>query len=132
MWVTGREGEGKGADVIECRHSQVPIERILGIRAFNLEKLLADDPLFLDDGPHGHHHDHAHGEDHAHAHGEHGDHAHGEEHGEHAHKRHKKHGEEGHACDVACHEHPDHKHDDSCGEGLVRGQPGFSQGLVDV
>lgn len=83
----------RGVEIIEAKHSRVDMDSIVGIRAFSLDKMLNEDPDFLDDGHHHDKHDHAHG------------------HPEH---------DASHKCDDACdehhaevHSHLDHKHDDS-------------------
>ncbi|KAG1668150.1 hypothetical protein FOA52_005142 [Chlamydomonas sp. UWO 241] len=108
----------KGVDIIESRNCVVDLDKIVGIKAFNLDRLLEDDPDFLDEGEHVHAHDkhapahdeHAHVHDeHAHAHGHCDDASHvhddkcGHGHGhDHAHGDQHAHG----------HSHLDHKHDD--------------------
>lgn len=37
----------RGAEVIECQNAQVDLDKILGITAFSLDKLLEADPDFL-------------------------------------------------------------------------------------
>lgn len=37
----------KPAEIIECKHSEVDVSRLLGINAFSLERLMAKDPEFL-------------------------------------------------------------------------------------
>mmetsp|Transcript_35574 Transcript_35574/g.105140 ORF Transcript_35574/g.105140 Transcript_35574/m.105140 type:complete len:380 (-) Transcript_35574:266-1405(-) len=88
----------RGVEIIEAKHSRVDLDSIVGIRAFSLDKMLNEDPDFLDDG----HHD-----KHGHAHG---------------HPEHECdtvcHDHASHKCDDACDEHHghtshlDHKHDD--------------------
>jgi hypothetical protein len=34
-------------DIIDCQHAEVDLEVILGIKAFNLDKLMEKDPEFL-------------------------------------------------------------------------------------
>ena len=41
------QGINKGVDIFECIQSAVAIDRLLGINAFSLDKLLAEDPAFL-------------------------------------------------------------------------------------
>ena len=41
------QGINKGVDIFECVQSAVAIDRLLGINAFSLDKLLAEDPAFL-------------------------------------------------------------------------------------
>ena len=40
----------KGAPILECTHAKVDLADLLGIRAFSLDRLLASDPDFLDEG----------------------------------------------------------------------------------
>ena len=42
-----RQGINKGVDIFECVQSKVDIDRLLGINAFSLDKLLTEDPEFL-------------------------------------------------------------------------------------
>jgi G3E family GTPase len=37
----------KPADIIECTYGRVPIEQLLGIQAFSLDRVLAQEPDFL-------------------------------------------------------------------------------------
>jgi G3E family GTPase len=37
----------RGAEVIECQNAQVDLDKILGITAFSLDRLLEADPDFL-------------------------------------------------------------------------------------
>lgn len=37
------------AELIECRNSNVPLDRILGVNSFSIEKTLEVDPAFLED-----------------------------------------------------------------------------------
>ncbi|GBF94764.1 hypothetical protein Rsub_07647 [Raphidocelis subcapitata] len=95
-----------GADITECSFAKVDLDRVLGIHAFSLDRLLLKDPDFLDDGSsddehrHHHGHDHAegeqcekcdHGPDHSHDHGH--EHSHGDGHS-HGHGEGHKHGAE--------------------------------------
>lgn len=41
------QGINKGVEVVECVQSKVDIAQLLGIKAFSLDKMLADDPDFL-------------------------------------------------------------------------------------
>lgn len=105
------------AKVIRSERSRVPLEEILGLNSFSLEKLVEKDPTLMDEqDDHDHAHDHVHGEscgaDCGHVHDEHcghgneckHDHDHKHEHGhEHAH---------GHCDHSGCHE--DHVHDEHC------------------
>lgn len=38
-------------EIIECQHSKVDLDRILGLQSFDLEKILSMDPAFLKVGP---------------------------------------------------------------------------------
>jgi G3E family GTPase len=104
----------RSAKIIECRNADVPLEAILEQHAFDLDKILAADPSFLqlEEDDHHHHHD---GEekdckacaagdhDHHHHHHNHDDHHHeggekdckacaaGEDHKEHTHGHKHKH-----------------------------------------
>lgn len=40
----------KVADIIETQYSKVDLKKVLGIRAFDLEKTLEQDPEFLEPG----------------------------------------------------------------------------------
>jgi G3E family GTPase len=82
------KGINKGVEILECIQSRVDLDKLLGINAFSLDKLLAEDPDFLDEDK-GHHHHHEHG---------------------------PEHGQPGHACDSHCHENKDHACDDHCHE----------------
>ncbi|KIY93116.1 hypothetical protein MNEG_14847, partial [Monoraphidium neglectum] len=96
-----------GADIIECSFAAVDLDKVLGVHAFSLDRLLVKDPDFLDegDGHHHHHHDHDHDHDHdCKGEGCDHDHHHHHEH-EHGHDHAKECKEEG--CD-----HPDHHHHD--------------------
>ena len=79
-----------GVEIIECTRSQVDINKIIGIKAFDLGAILADDPAFLNTAS-DRHHEHE-----------------GHEHGHH----------EGHECTDACaHDHDHHHHHEGEGEG---------------
>ena len=41
------QGINKNVDIVECIQSKVDVAQLLGINAFSLDKLLADDPDFL-------------------------------------------------------------------------------------
>jgi len=64
------------AKVHRTERAQIPLDAVIGRNAFDLDRILAIEPEFLEgDGDghdHAHHHDHAHDHDHDHAH----DHAH--------------------------------------------------------
>lgn len=104
-------------EIIECQHSKVDLDRILGLQSFDLEKILSMDPAFLKvPGEHSHHHGHHHH-----------DHDHGHEHedgdckqcadGDHDHEHHHHHhGEKEEDCAKCAagdtdHAHHTHKHD---------------------
>ena len=38
----------KAAEIIETQYSKVDLSKVLGIKAFDLEKMLEQDPSFLD------------------------------------------------------------------------------------
>ena len=80
------------ATLLRTQKSQVPLDAVLGRNAFDLDRILAIEPAFLEVDEHDHAHDHAHGYD-AHDHGHH----HGHDHKAHDHKAH------------------DHAHGDDCG-----------------
>uniref|UniRef100_A0A7S0RRW2 CobW C-terminal domain-containing protein n=1 Tax=Chlamydomonas leiostraca TaxID=1034604 RepID=A0A7S0RRW2_9CHLO len=51
------------AQIIECAHAKVELDKLLGISAFSLDRLMEADPAFLDSEAgehHHHHHDHKH------------------------------------------------------------------------
>lgn len=92
-------GINRSAEVVECQNAKVDLEKILGITAFSLDRLLDMDPEFLeDDTTHHEHHHHEHECDATCT----------DEHHHHDHK-----------CDASCshegdhHSHLDHKHDTS-------------------
>lgn len=98
----------KAAEIIETQYSKVDLSKVLGIKAFDLEKMLEQDPSFLDldDGSdhhdHDHHdHDHAHDQDHHHHHHHHGH--------DHDHKHDHDHDCKDHDCKDPSHNHR-HKH----------------------
>lgn len=41
----------KTTEIIECQHSKVDLDRILGLQSFDLEKILSMDPAFLEVRP---------------------------------------------------------------------------------
>ena len=43
-----RQGINAGAEVLEAVQAGVDLARILGIRAFSLERVLAEEPAFLE------------------------------------------------------------------------------------
>eukprot|EP00878_Enallax_costatus_P000297 GHUV01000370.1.p1 GENE.GHUV01000370.1~~GHUV01000370.1.p1 ORF type:complete len:381 (+),score=104.97 GHUV01000370.1:147-1289(+) len=89
----------RSAEVIECTNAAVDLEKVLGISAFSMDRMLEMDPDFLEDEkqPHEHHH-----------HDHHCDSTCTPDHHHHDHK-----------CDDSCthegdhHSHLDHKHDSS-------------------
>jgi len=99
------------ARVIRTVKSAVALDEVLDKGAFDLDRILALEPAFLEADDHDHsHHDHAHG--HAHDHHEHGPdcgcgHDHGHDHG------HDKHAHEDHG-----HAHKDHGHGEHSHGGL--------------
>ena len=97
----------RGAKIIDCEHANVPLDAILEQHAFDLDKILEQDPTFLQqEESHDHHHEHKEGEDCAQcAAGEH-DHDHHHHHGHHEHKE----GEDCAQCAAGEHDH-DHHHD---------------------
>lgn len=104
------------AHLIKTERSKVPLDQILNLNSFSLEKLVEVDPTLMDeDDDHDHDHDHDHhdcGEDHVH--NEHcGHHVHDEHCGHHDHHDHDHHG--------GCSE--DHAHDDHCAH---KGELSFS------
>lgn len=95
-----------GAQIIECTQSNVPLEDILGVQAFDLEKLLAVDPKFLGENNGGEHHRHHHDEgEHCHD-----DHCHNPDH------KHEHHHQDEHCTntDQHHHDHHEHKHEHDC------------------
>ncbi|MEW6257299.1 MAG: GTP-binding protein [Pseudomonadota bacterium] len=73
------------AKLYRTQKSQIDVEKVLNQGAFDLDRILAIEPAFLEEDEHHHHHDHEHGpdcgcgHDHAHDHGHdhHHDHGHG-------------------------------------------------------
>ena len=54
----------RGAKIIDCEHANVPLDAILEQHAFDLDKILEQDPTFLQqEESHDHHHEHKEGED---------------------------------------------------------------------
>lgn len=45
---TAAQSINKVADIIETQQSKVELSKVLGIKAFDLEKMLEQDPEFLD------------------------------------------------------------------------------------
>eukprot|EP00879_Flechtneria_rotunda_P001441 GHRR01001594.1.p1 GENE.GHRR01001594.1~~GHRR01001594.1.p1 ORF type:complete len:376 (+),score=110.97 GHRR01001594.1:404-1531(+) len=84
----------RSAELIECTNAQVDLEKVLGIKSFSLDKMLDQNPEFLDEDDHHHdHHDHGH------------EHEHNRNHGHDDHQQQHDHHEKVH------HSHLDHKHD---------------------
>jgi G3E family GTPase len=125
------------ADIIRTTNCDIPVDKVLGLHAFDLDRILDNHPAFLggdsvlppqtkrakhDDHHHGDHHhgDHHHGdhdhEDHDHEdhHGEHHeDHSHCDH--EHGHCEHGEHGEHGaHGAHDHHHDHHDHEDHSHC------------------
>lgn len=118
------------AKLLKCERSRVPLDQILNLNSFSLEKLVEVDPTLMDEeDEHDHEHSHDHGScnldhDHTdgcggHVHDEHchhdhdSDHVHDEHcgHGDHDHGHghgHEHHDEHHHKND---HDHKDHHHD---------------------
>ncbi len=106
------EGRIRGINPYAVLHkttkAQVPLDAVLGRNAFDLDRILAIEPAFLEvdehDYDHAHGHNH-HGHDHAHGHDQHA-HGHSHEHSEacgpdcgHEHHAHDKAHDQGHAHD---------------------------------
>ena len=118
------------ATLIKTEKSRAPLDQILGLNSFSLEKMIEVDPTLMDteveeeepDAGHVHdehcNHEHEHKEN-GHVHDEHCNHGHEHEHKEHGHEHeHKEHGHEhehkehGHVHDEHCeHEHKEHGHE---------------------
>lgn len=113
------------ARVVECAHADVPLDAILEQHAFDLERILAAEPGFLEveaaqaakDGEKAHAHGHHHGP--GHDHGDHSgcDHGHEHAHGEHGHAHEHNHADGAGADDCAAcasgdpnHSHGNHAH----------------------
>ncbi len=109
----------RSAKIIECRNAEVPLEAILEQHAFDLDKILAADPSFLqleeDEPAHDHHHEH----EHHHHEGDEkdckacaaGDHEHHEHEHDHEHEHHHHHeGEEKDCKACAAGDHAGHTH----------------------
>eukprot|EP01023_Acetabularia_acetabulum_P000828 TRINITY_DN1031_c0_g1_i3.p1 TRINITY_DN1031_c0_g1~~TRINITY_DN1031_c0_g1_i3.p1 ORF type:complete len:420 (-),score=85.09 TRINITY_DN1031_c0_g1_i3:210-1439(-) len=112
--ISRLKGINAGAQIIECQFSKVDLDKLLGINAFNLDRLMEKDANFLvadskaqeangndHEHDHDHDHDHNHGHDHdcKHEHCEHPEHDHS-----HDHDCTKEH------CDHSDHDHNGHKH----------------------
>jgi G3E family GTPase len=67
------------AKVHRTERAQIPLAEVLERNAFDLERILAIEPEFLESDEHDHDNHHGHGHDHDHSHGHH--HGHGHEHG---------------------------------------------------
>jgi G3E family GTPase len=46
-WVHPVQGINKAVEIIECQQSSIDLDRILGIKAFSLDKLMSTDPTLL-------------------------------------------------------------------------------------
>ena len=103
---------------IEAVHfGQVPLERVLDVRGFNLNAKLDIDPDFLQQAE-GHDHDHAHC-DHDHGHCSH-DHDHGHDHAHH-----------GHAHGAHCNHPHHHHHDDDVKSFVYRASRPFDPAKLE-
>jgi len=81
--------------MIATQFSEVALDKILGIRSFDLDKILELDPEFLESKPHDdHEHEHEHEHEHDHDHNYEHNHEHEHEH-EHDHKHEHKDGATG-------------------------------------
>jgi G3E family GTPase len=69
------------ARIIPTERCAVPLDEILGKDAFSLERVLEQEPHFLEEDDHDHDHDHDHGH-HDHGHDDHAHHDHGHSHGQ--------------------------------------------------
>ncbi|HEV7253323.1 MAG TPA: GTP-binding protein [Mesorhizobium sp.] len=78
------------ARIVRATHSNVPVESVLDQGAFDLKRVLENDPDFLHAEEH-HHHDHDHGHDHACGPDCNHDHHHGHDHHHHDHHGHDHH-----------------------------------------
>ena len=114
--VEGRiRGINPYAIVHRTTKAQVPLDAVLGRNAFDLERILAIEPAFLEADDHDHDHDH-HGHHHGHHH-----HGHAHDHHDHKHDHHD------HECGPDCgHDHAHdhghgHKHDHAHGNGHSHG-----------
>ncbi len=109
------------AEIIKCEKSRVPLDKILGLNSFSLQKLEEMDPTFMqedEEEEHGHHHDHVHSDScgcgSSHDHG--GEHGHNDEHGhghEHGHEHEHGHGHDSH-CSADCSDDHEHGHGHEC------------------
>jgi G3E family GTPase len=78
------------ARILRAERGRAPLDALLGLGAFDLQRAMAAEPAFLD--PHrDDHHDHDHGHDHHHGHDHAHDHAHHHDHGHHHHDHHHGH-----------------------------------------
>lgn len=119
------------ARVVECAHADVPLDAILEQHAFDLERILAAEPGFLEveaaqaakDGEKAHAHGHGHHHGPGHDHGDHSGCDHGHDHGhDHAHGEHEHSHAEGAAddCAACASGDPDHAHHDHSGNRAHR------------
>ena len=98
------------ATVIKTQKSQAPLDQILGLNSFSLDKMIELDPTFMDDDDEDDGHDHS---AEGHVHDEHcGHHIHDEHCGHASHEHGHEHKEHEHG-----HDHADagHVHDEHCG-----------------
>jgi G3E family GTPase len=88
------------ARIVRSERGRAPLDALLGLGAFDLQRAMEADPTFLDPHPDDHHgHDHSHGRDHAHHHHGH-DHAHSHDHA-HDHDHHHHHHGHAHAAPLS-------------------------------
>jgi G3E family GTPase len=127
------------AHLIKTERSRVPLDQILNLNSFSLEKLVEVDPTLMDDEvpeeeeDHGHSHSHEHGESCSmnHNHDEHcsaGDHDH-HDHNESCHHDHHDHHQGDSSSCTQDHDHNDHCHDHHHNENEGKGE--FSISLVN-
>jgi len=105
-----KQSINKVADIIETQFSKVELSKVLGIKAFDLEKMLEQDPDFLDLENAHDEHDNGHGHDHEHGHDSH-DHDCKDPSHDHGHDHSHGHGCHDHDCKDPSHNHSHgHKH----------------------
>eukprot|EP01024_Parvocaulis_polyphysoides_P048709 TRINITY_DN465_c0_g1_i8.p2 TRINITY_DN465_c0_g1~~TRINITY_DN465_c0_g1_i8.p2 ORF type:complete len:341 (-),score=41.05 TRINITY_DN465_c0_g1_i8:279-1301(-) len=112
--ISRLKGINAGAQVIECQYSKVDLNKLLGINAFNLDRLMEKDANFLtsqedqqNGNEHHHEHHHVHHEgDCKHEHCDHPDHDHSHDHD------HSKDHDHEHNHDHDHNHNHGHKHDD--------------------
>ena len=84
------------ATLHRTQRCQLPLDAVLGRNAFDLDRILALEPAFLETEDHEHHgHDHQGHDHHGHDHHDHGHERHGHEKHEHDHAHHEAHGHGG-------------------------------------